>query len=102
MPHVTIQDPKIDDLIALGLTTRQAEVYLFLLRQTCENGYQPSYRDTMNASGFISPRAINCHLEALARKGWVGSYGGRSRAISFLRNPDGSPFRGFMPRPEDD
>ena len=88
------------------LTGRQREVFEFLWSYTLEHGYQPSYREIMEAFGASSTNGVACHIRALCRKGWVGLVGGRPgkagrtdksrvRAFNLLRKPDGSPFEGL-------
>lgn len=98
----TEADP-IGPLVDLGLTRRQAEIFLYLFVETMRVGYQPSLRDLMARFGIRSPNGIHSCLRALAHKGWVALAGetGRSRAVQFRRNPDGSPFRGFQVRAVD-
>lgn len=79
------------------LTPRQRELFDFVHAYTCEHGYQPTFRELMDAMGMKSPNGVKCHLDALTKKGWLALSGTQSRAMKFLRNPDGSPFRGFLP-----
>lgn len=77
------------------LTETQAELHRYLYEETRANGYQPSYRETLERFGWSSHNAVVNHLKALAKKGWITTSTGESRAIRFLRKPDGTPFEGF-------
>jgi SOS-response transcriptional repressor LexA len=81
-----------------GLTTRQREVYAWMFESTCERGYQPSFRETMDRFGITSTHWLSCLLWSLRQKGWIGvRHPGQSRCLVFLRTPDGGEFRGFTP-----
>jgi repressor LexA len=83
------------------LTRRQARVYHAIYDSARDRGYQPSIRKVAGALGMRSSNAVVCHLRALQAKGWVGRAGRDSAAIPILRNPDGSEFRGFVPKPRE-
>jgi SOS-response transcriptional repressor LexA len=87
-------------LVALGLSPRQAEVYLFLFESTRTTGVQPSIREVCQRFGTTSVNGPLGHLAALARKGWIRPCEGEARSIRFLRRPDGAEFTGFV-LPED-
>ncbi len=91
--------PEAGRMVELGLSTGQARIFLFLFASTMRLGYQPSYREVGARFGITSPNGVKCHLEALEQKGWIGPSGGDSRAVRFLRCPDGGPFRGFALHP---
>jgi repressor LexA len=88
----------IATMVDLGLTERQAEIFIFLFENTCRQGYQPSMREVMIAFDFHGTNAVACHFDALDRKGWIEVSGHWSRAVRFLRNPDGSAFTGLVPK----
>lgn len=92
----TIAPPEPD---ARPLTTRQAEVFRYLYEFTRDHGYQPSSRELCVTFQF-RPRAVTGHLYLMARKGWLAMSEGQSRAVRFLRRPDGSPFTGFADKDE--
>jgi repressor LexA len=84
------------------LTPKQRAVFEWLFSETLRNGYQPTTREVCEHMGWKSPHAAALHLEALAAKGWLRScrISGASRALRFLRCPDGTPFHGLVPRTE--
>src|SRR6188768_2409204 len=65
------------------LTSRQREVYDFLVDFWQTRGYPPSIREVAANFGFRSTRAVVDHLGALERKGWIVRTRERSRAIEF-------------------
>jgi repressor LexA len=65
------------------LTSRQREVYDFLVDFWQTRGYPPSIREVAAHFGFRSTRAVVDHLGALERKGWIRRTRERSRAIEF-------------------
>lgn len=78
-------------------TARQMEVYAYLYGFTRDNGHQPTLRELMATFG-VSANALVGYLRSLHAKGWLDHGDGRSRAIRFLRRPDGTPFTGFADR----
>jgi SOS-response transcriptional repressor LexA len=89
-------DPEaVRRLVRLGLTDRQAEIFLYLFETTRATGIQPSVRDVCDAFGFSSLHAPKNHLIALVKKGWIAPLVTRSRSVRFRLRPDGKPFRGF-------
>jgi SOS-response transcriptional repressor LexA len=93
-----ISGSRLSRLVDLGLTGQQALIYLFVFDTVMRAGSQPSFRMICGEFGFTSPTAVSGHLDALAKKGWLLRSGGGSRAITFLRGPDGEEFRGFTYR----
>ncbi len=63
------------------LTSRQQEIFDFILRSLREEGAIPSVREICQAFGFSSTNAVNSHLEALARKGYINRRPGTARNI---------------------
>ena len=63
------------------LTSRQKEVMNFIAGFFRGHLYMPSFREIGAAIGVSSTNAVNDHLEALKRKGWLDSTGGRVRGI---------------------
>jgi repressor LexA len=63
------------------LTGRQREIFEFILRSLREEGTIPSVREISRAFGFASTNAVNSHLDALARKGYIGRRPGVVRNI---------------------
>jgi repressor LexA len=87
-------DPR-RDRHAEPLTDRQKQLFDFIWESARDHGFQPSIREIGKTFGISSPHGITCHLSALTNKGWIETSDNRSRAIIFLRNPDGTEFRGF-------
>jgi SOS-response transcriptional repressor LexA len=87
-----IRQPKITQL-----TPRQAEIFGLIFEHTMDCGFQPSVREIGDRCGIRSPNGAACILRALAKKGWLAhpDGSGHSRAVVFLRKPDGTPFLGF-------
>jgi repressor LexA len=100
MPEVSFDPQTIRQLIEHGLTDRQAGIFFYLFQFTLQNGYQPSIRELCDEFTINSPNGMMVHLKALARKGWISLSGGESRAVRFLRRPDGGKFVGFVWREE--
>lgn len=63
------------------LTGRQREIFEFILRSLREEGSIPSVREIGRAFGFASTNAVNSHLDALVRKGYIGRRPGVVRNI---------------------
>ncbi len=64
-----------------GLTKRQEEIFSFILRSLREEGCIPSVREICQAFGFASTNAVNDHLEALVKKGYINRRPGMARNI---------------------
>jgi SOS-response transcriptional repressor LexA len=77
------------------LTRRQREIYSWIWWHTLDFGYQPSYREIMDAFGITSPNGVRQLMRVLAKKGFADPGGGQGRALRFVRTPDGEPFAGF-------
>lgn len=73
------------------LTSRQREIYDYLISFTQELGYPPTVREICKATGLKSPRSASQHLQALERKGYIERGRDKSRAIRFLHNRPGTP-----------
>ena len=67
-----------------GLTTRQGEVFEFLLGFLADNGYPPTIREIREAFHLRSNRGVVDHLRALEKKGYIRRDKGSSRAIEVL------------------
>ena len=87
----------MSDESAPPLSERQRAVMDFLFRHTCTYGFQPSVRELAEHLGSATTNAASNHLEALERKGYLGPTSHNTRAVRFLRCPDGSPFQGLKP-----
>jgi repressor LexA len=76
------------------LTDRQQEVLDFIQQQELAGRPCPSHREIARHFRFRSSRAAACHLEALARKGFLARAPGKARSLRVA-----SPFRGAPRRP---
>jgi len=63
-----------------GLTERQTEVLEFIRAFSEGNGYAPSVRE-LSIQFEISLNAVQCHLEALEKKGAIHRTNGVARSI---------------------
>ncbi|MFG6137199.1 transcriptional repressor LexA [Halomonas sp. B23F22_10] len=63
------------------LTSRQQNVYDFIVKTMNELGYPPTRAEISRALGFKSPNAAEEHLRALERKGVIRVIRGTSRGI---------------------
>lgn len=81
-------------------TSNQRKLYAYLFAYTMEHGYQPNMREAAAHFGWASASACKCHMEILERCGWLRSGWHESRAVRFLRRPDGGQFLGFVPKEE--
>jgi len=64
------------------ITTRQRQILRHIAREIDRHGTQPSIRELCNQFKIKSPNGIQCHLNALERKGVVYGRGG-ARAVQF-------------------
>jgi repressor LexA len=71
----------------LPLTTRQRQVYKFIVRFIAGHGYPPSIRDVAAEFGFVSEQGAICHLKALSKKGYIRRTPGKCRAIQITAQP---------------
>lgn len=65
-------------------TSKQTEVFEFIMHHVRENGYAPSIREICTALGLRSTSTVHYHLTALARRGLIQWEGGKNRAIKVL------------------
>jgi len=65
----------MNDTTRLALTTRQQQIYDFIVSFTRERTYQPSMREIMLEFGFRSTNSVKCHLRAIERKGYIEQTG---------------------------
>ena len=82
-----------------GITDRQKEVLTFISSFTEENGYPPTVRE-ISEHFQISIRAIQDHIIALQKKGFLSQSQKRSRSIrvlSDMREKEVAPFVGKVP-----
>lgn len=66
------------------LTKRQAAILDFLSTYTAEFGYPPTVREIGDGFGIRSPNGVICHLQALAKKGFISRGGNVSRGIKVM------------------
>ena len=71
-----------------NLTNRQKEVLEFIPRFTDENGYPPTVRE-IGDHFDISLRAVQDHIAACQKKGYLSQCQKRSRSIRVLKNEEG-------------
>ena len=80
-----------------GITDRQREVLTFISSYTEESGYPPTVREISEHFG-ISIRAVQDHILALQKKGFLSQAQKRARSIKVLSDSDAStPFVGRVP-----
>ena len=71
------------------LTSRQQNVYDFIVKTMNDLGYPPTRAEIARALGFRSPNAAEEHLRALERKGVIRIIRGTSRGIRLpAQEPD--------------
>ncbi|MCC8190387.1 MAG: hypothetical protein LIP77_07085, partial [Planctomycetes bacterium] len=63
------------------LTPRQQDIFDFILTSLREDGAIPTVREICQAFGFSSTNAVNSHLEALTKTGYINSRPGAARNI---------------------
>ena len=82
-----------------GITDRQKEVLTFISDFTKENGYPPTVRE-ISEHFAISIRAVQDHILALQKKGFLSQSQKRSRSIrvlSDMADKESEPFVGKIP-----
>ena len=72
-----------------ALTDRQHEVLEHIREHLRRWGLPPSRSELTRSLGLASATAVNYHLQALERKGWIQLNRGRDRGIQLLR--EGTP-----------
>ena len=65
------------------ITDRQKEVFVFIENFTKENNYPPTVRE-ISQHFEISLRAVQDHISALQKKGFISTEQKRSRSIRIL------------------
>jgi len=68
----------------LALTKRQGEILKFIILNKEKFGYPPSISEIQEEFSFKSPNAVQDHLEALERKGYISRRAHKSRSIEIL------------------
>ena len=68
----------------LALTERQSEILKFIILNKEKFGYPPSIPEIQEKFSFKSPNAVQDHLEALERKGYISRRAHKARSIEVL------------------
>ena len=68
----------------LVLTERQGEILKFIILNKEKFGYPPSIPEIQREFSFKSPNAVQDHLEALERKGYISRHAHKARGIEIL------------------
>lgn len=68
----------------LPLTERQRTVFDFILSNITKFGYPPTIPEIQERFSFKSPNAVQYHLEALERKGYIARRPHKSRGLEIL------------------
>ena len=81
------------------LTTRQQEIWQFLVEYVDDHGYPPTVREIGDAVGLASPSTVHAHLANLERAGWLRRDPTKPRAIEIVgrRRPEAPPARASGP-----
>lgn len=81
-----------------GITARQQEVLNFIANFTEENNYPPTVRE-IGENFSISLRAVQDHLNALQKKGYLSQTQKRSRSLKVIDESalESKPFVGKVP-----
>jgi repressor LexA len=79
------------------LTTRQQEIWQFLVEYVDNHGYPPTVREIGDAVGLASPSTVHAHLANLERAGWLRRDPTKPRAIEIVgrRRSETPPTRGL-------
>jgi len=68
----------------LVLTERQGEILKFIILNKEKFGYPPSIPEIQRKFSFKSPNAVQDHLKALERKGYISRHAHKARGIEIL------------------
>ena len=79
--------------MAINLTHRQNQVLSFVIQALHKRGLPPTRAEIAAAMGFAVAASAQEHLQALVRKGYIAIEPGQSRALTLLKNPDGSTYQ---------
>ena len=77
------------------LTTKQQQIYDYIIAFTDEHGYPPSVREIGEYVGLKSPSTVHFHLKGLQSAGLITQAAGKTRAISI--NDDNLPKKDQVP-----
>lgn len=71
-----------------ALTNRQKQVLDFTANHLRSHGFPPTISEIQRHFSFRSPNAVEQHLRALARKGWINRHPHKSRGIEIRKIPE--------------
>lgn len=77
------------------LTTKQQQIYDYIVSFADEHGYPPSVREIGEYVGLKSPSTVHFHLKGLQSAGLITQAAGKTRAISI--NDDNLPKKDQVP-----
>ena len=77
------------------LTTKQQQIYDYIISFTDKHGYPPSVREIGEYVGLRSPSTVHFHLKGLQSAGLITQAAGKTRAISI--NDDNLPKKDQVP-----
>ena len=77
------------------LTTKQQQIYDYIIAFTDRHGYPPSVREIGEYVGLRSPSTVHFHLKGLQSAGLITQAAGKTRAISI--NDDNLPKKDQVP-----
>lgn len=77
------------------LTTKQQQIYDYIIAFTDEHGYPPSVREIGEYVGLRSPSTVHFHLKGLQSAGLITQAAGKTRAISI--NDENMPKKDQVP-----
>ena len=77
------------------LTTKQQQIYDYIIAFTDEHGYPPSVREIGEYVGLKSPSTVHFHLKGLQSAGLITQAAGKTRAISI--NDENLPKKDQVP-----
>lgn len=66
------------------LTNRQRQIFNFILSNIGSYGFPPTVSEIQNHFSFKSPNAVQDHILALEKKGYISRYPHKSRGIEIL------------------
>lgn len=77
---------------AKKITKKQKAVLDFIIATIEETGIAPTVRDICDGLQLSSPSTVHVHLNTLEDKGFIHRDKHKSRCITILKNPDGTPY----------
>lgn len=69
-----------------SLTTRQQQVYDFIVQMVVEKGFPPTRTEIQEFLGVKSPNSAELYVKILAKKGFIRITPGISRGMTLTRN----------------